>query len=253
MLTKRIIPCLDVKNGQVVKGVNFVNLTTEGDPIELAKKYSDQGADELVFLDISATVEGKNNVVELLRKVAKSVFIPFSVGGGIRTTDDISDILEAGADKVSINSAALKDPSLLTKGAEKFGSQCIILAMDVKRVDGSWIVHSHGGTIPTEREAVSWAKEAVELGAGEILLTSMDADGTKAGVDIEITKCISRAVDVPVIASGGIGTLDHFHDAIQLGEADAVLAASVFHRDTYTVNDVKNYLNQNQISIRITE
>tara|TARA_Y100000590_G_scaffold470712_1_gene668324 strand:+ start:11197 stop:11958 length:762 start_codon:yes stop_codon:yes gene_type:complete len=252
MLTKRIIPCLDVKSGQVVKGVNFINLTTEGDPIELAKKYSDQGADELIFLDISATVEGRNNVLELVRKVAKSVFIPFSVGGGIRSTEDISNVLDAGADKVSINSAALKDPLLITKGAEKFGSQCIILAMDVKRMDGSWIVHSHGGTISTGREAVSWAQEAEELGAGEILLTSMDADGTKAGVDIKITKKISETVGLPLIASGGIGNLNHFLDAIELGEADAVLAASVFHRNHYTINEVKKFLHQHQIPIRIT-
>ncbi len=253
MLTKRIIPCLDVKDGAVVKGVNFVNLTQEGDPVELGKKYSDQGADELVFLDISATVDARKHVIDLVRKVAKSVFIPFTVGGGIRTTADISAILEAGADKVSINSAALNNPSLLTQGAKKFGSQCIVLAMDVKKTNGSWLVHSHGGTRPTEKEAVDWAQEAVSRGAGEILLTSMDADGTKAGVDIEITKHISRVVDVPVIASGGIGTLDHFLDAILFGEADAVLAASVFHRDTFTVNDVKKYLRQKQIPIRIIE
>ncbi len=252
MLTKRIIPCLDVMDGQVVKGVNFVNLVREGDPVELAARYSDAGADELVFLDITASVESRPNVVELVRRVAKEVFIPFTIGGGVKTVADIDRILRAGADKVSINTAALAQPELLTEGAKRFGSQCIVLAMDVKRERDTWWVYSHGGRKRTARKALPWAVEAVNLGAGEILLTSMDADGTQAGVDLEITRKISAAVNVPVIASGGIGKLVHFKDALEKGRADAVLAASVFHRKTFTIAQVKAYLHEQGIPVRLT-
>lgn len=251
MLTRRIIPCLDVKDGQVVKGIRFENLVREGDPVELAARYSDEGADELVFLDITATLESREHVVELVRKVAKKVFIPFTVGGGIRTIEDILQILEAGADKVSINSAALKDPQIIQDASERFGSQCIVLAVDVKRERNSWYVYSHGGTSPTDKKAVNWVVEVVSRGAGEILLTSMDADGTQNGVDLEITHRVSQAVDVPVIASGGIGKLSHFKDAIIIGEADAVLAASVFHRNIFSIEQVKTYLANKEIPVRI--
>jgi cyclase len=250
MLTKRIIPCLDVKDGEVVKGVHFVNLTTEGDPVELASKYSDEGADELVFLDITATLESRKNVVELVKEVAKSVFIPFTVGGGIRSLDDISELLNAGADKVSINSAALKNPDLLNEASRKFGAQCIVLAVDVKFTGRSWNVHSHGGSKPLNVDAIQWIKEGEDRGAGEILLTSMDADGTQSGIDLIITQTVSQQSSIPVIASGGIGTLEHFKDAFEIGRADAVLAASVFHRDILPIPKVKNFLKQNGIAIR---
>lgn len=250
MLTKRIIPCLDVKDGKVVKGVNFKNLVEEGDPIEFAKRYSDQGADELTFLDISATLESRKNVIELVKEVAKKVFIPFTVGGGIKSPDDIGSILEAGADKVSINSSAIYNPNLLNDSAKIFGSQCIVLAMDVKKNSNSWYVHTHAGTNNTKIDALDWAKEAVDRGCGEILLTSMDADGTQKGIDDEITSMISDLVDVPIIASGGIGKLIHFKDAIINGKADAVLAASVFHRDIFSIHDIKDYLNNQKIPIR---
>jgi len=251
MLTKRIIPCLDIKDGQVVKGVNFKNLVNEGNPIELARRYSDEGADELVFLDISASLESRNHVVDLVEQVAKSVFIPFTVGGGIRETADIENILMAGADKVSINSAAIDNPELITDGASIFGSQCIVVALDVKRIKDKWIIYSHGGTRPTTLEAVAWAGELVERGAGEILLTSMDADGTQAGIDLEITKRISEAVPIPVIASGGIGEKAHFKEACTIGLADAVLAASIFHRKIISIQEVKEYLGSNNIPIRL--
>ena len=250
MLAKRIIPCLDVKDGEVVKGVNFVNLTSEGDPVELAQKYSNEGADELVFLDITATLESRNNVVDLVKKVAKKVFIPFTVGGGVRSIKDISELLIAGADKVSINSAALKNPNLLNDASTPFGSQCIVLAVDVKRTGDSWNVYSHGGSRSLNINAIEWIKKAENRGVGEILLTSMDADGTQAGVDLEITKIISDMVSIPVIASGGIGTLEHFKDAFNIGKADAVLAASVFHRDILPIDRVKNYLIQKNIQVR---
>jgi len=250
MLAKRIIPCLDVKDGEVVKGVNFVNLTFEGDPVELAQKYSNEGADELVFLDITATLESRNNVVDLVKKVAKKVFIPFTVGGGVRSIKDISELLIAGADKVSINSAALKNPNLLNDASNRFGSQCIVLAVDVKRTGDSWNVYSHGGSRSLNINAIEWIKKAENRGVGEILLTSMDADGTQAGVDLEITKIISDMVSIPVIASGGIGTLEHFKDAFNIGKADAVLAASVFHRDILPIDRVKNYLIQKNIQVR---
>ena len=250
MLAKRIIPCLDVKDGEVVKGVNFVNLTSEGNPVELAEKYSKEGADELVFLDITATLESRNNVVDLVKEVAKKVFIPFTVGGGVRSVKDISELLNAGADKVSINSAALKNPKLLNDASNRFGSQCIVLAVDVKRTGSSWNVFSHGGSRSLDINAIEWIKEAEDCGVGEILLTSMDADGTQAGVDLEITKMISDMVSIPVIASGGIGSLDHFKDAFNIGKADAVLAASVFHRDIIPVQKVKKYLTENDIQVR---
>ncbi len=250
MLAKRIIPCLDVKDGEVVKGVNFVNLTSEGNPVELAEKYSKEGADELVFLDITATLESRNNVVDLVKEVAKKVFIPFTVGGGVRSVKDISELLNAGADKVSINSAALKNPKLLNDASNRFGSQCIVLAVDVKRTGSSWNVFSHGGSRSLDINAIEWIKEAEDCGVGEILLTSMDADGTQAGVDLEITRMISDMVSIPVIASGGIGSLDHFKDAFNIGKADAVLAASVFHRDIIPVQIVKKYLTENDIQVR---
>jgi len=250
MLAKRIIPCLDVKDGEVVKGVNFVNLTSEGNPVELAEKYSKEGADELVFLDITATLESRNNVVDLVKEVAKKVFIPFTVGGGVRSVKDISELLNAGADKVSINSAALKNPKLLNDASNRFGSQCIVLAVDVKRTGSSWNIFSHGGSRSLDINAIEWIKEAEDRGIGEILLTSMDADGTQAGVDLEITRMISDMVSIPVIASGGIGSLDHFKDAFNIGKADAVLAASVFHRDIIPVQIVKKYLTKNDIQVR---
>ena len=250
MLAKRIIPCLDVKDGEVVKGVNFVNLTSEGNPVELAEKYSKEGADELVFLDITATLESRNNVVDLVKEVAKKVFIPFTVGGGVRSVKDISELLNAGADKVSINSAALKNPKLLNDASNRFGSQCIVLAVDVKRTGSSWNVFSHGGSRSLDINAIEWIKEAEDRGVGEILLTSMDADGTQAGVDLEITRMISDMVSIPVIASGGIGTLKHFKDAFNIGKADAVLAASVFHRDIIPIKKVIKYLAENGIQVR---
>ncbi|MHB1452769.1 MAG: imidazole glycerol phosphate synthase subunit HisF [Saccharofermentanales bacterium] len=252
MLTKRIIPCLDVMNGRVVKGVNFVNLIDAGDPVEAAKAYNESGADELVFLDITATHENRNTVVEMVSKVADQVFIPFSVGGGIRTTEDIRAILNAGADKVSLNSAAVLNPDLIREASDKFGSQCIIVAIDVKKQeDGHYEVFISGGRTPTGLDAVEWAKKVVALGAGEILLTSMDKDGTKSGYDIEITRLISDAVGVPVIASGGAGTMEHFYDAIVSGGAEAVLAASLFHFGEITIRDLKAYLHKKGISVRL--
>ena len=250
MLAKRIIPCLDVKDGEVVKGVNFVNLTSEGNPVELAEKYSKEGADELVFLDITATLESRNNVVDLVKEVAKKVFIPFTVGGGVRSVKDISELLNAGADKVSINSAALKNPKLLNDASNRFGSQCIVLAVDVKRTGRLWNIFSHGGSRSLDINAIEWIKEAEDRGIGEILLTSMDADGTQAGVDLEITRMISDMVSIPVIASGGIGSLDHFKEAFNIGKTDAVLAASVFHRDIIPMKKVKKYLTKNGIQVR---
>ena len=250
MLAKRIIPCLDVKDGEVVKGINFVNLISEGNPIEMAEKYSKEGADELVFLDITATLESRNNVVDLVKEVAKKVFIPLTVGGGVRSVKDISELLNAGADKISINSAALKNPKLLNDASNRFGSQCIVLALDVKRNGSSWNVFSHGGSRSFDINAIDWIREAEDRGVGEILLTSMDADGTMAGVDLEITKMVSEMVSVPVIASGGIGTLDHFKDAFTFGKTDAVLAASVFHRDIIPLKNVKKYLKEIDIQVR---
>lgn len=253
MHTKRIIPCLDVHNGRVVKGVNFVDLKDAGDPVEIAKAYDQAGADELVFLDITATSEERNTVVDLVRRVAECVFIPFTVGGGIRTVEDFRTLLREGADKISINSAAIQNPQLIHDAAEKFGSQCVVVAIDVKkRPDGSgWNVYRSGGRIDTGLDAVEWAKKAEALGAGEILLTSMDGDGTKEGYDLEVTKTIAEAVSIPVIASGGAGTLEHFKDAFTIGKADAALAASLFHYKELEIREVKEYLRREGISVRL--
>ena len=256
MLTKRIIPCLDVKDGRVVKGVNFVSLRDAGDPVECARTYNTSGADELVFLDITATLESRDTTVEMARRVAEQVFIPFTVGGGIRTTDDIRALLNAGADKVSLNSAAVKDPDFIKRASEMFGSQCIVAAIDVKSREGDtrfpsgYEVVIAGGTKPTGLDALEWAKKAVDLGAGEILLTSMDKDGTKSGYDNVITSMISEAVGVPVIASGGAGSLKDFEDAIVYGKADAVLAASLFHFGEIAISDLKTYLSDKGIPVR---
>jgi len=242
---------LDVKDGRVVKGVNFVNLRDAGDPVEQARVYDSMGADELVFLDISATPEGHQTTAEVVRAVADQVFLPLTVGGGIRTVEDMRRILLAGADKISVNTAAVLDPQLLSVGAERFGSQCIVLAIDAKwKEDGKWEVYVQGGRTPTGKDAVEWAQQGVEAGAGEILLTSMDSDGTLAGYDLELTKTIVHAVNVPVIASGGAGSIDHFADVLILGEADAALAASLFHDKILNIGDVKRYLINSQIPIR---
>lgn len=250
MYAKRIIPCLDVNNGRVVKGVNFVNLIDAGDPVESAKAYNKAGADELVFLDITASSDNRSTVVNMVEKVAKEVFIPFTVGGGIRTVENFREILNAGADKVSVNSAAIKNPNLISEAALKFGSQCVVCAIDAKRNGNSWDVYLNGGRVNTGIDAIEWAAKAAELGAGEILLTSMDCDGTKAGYDVELTRKISEAVDVPVIASGGAGTMEHFYDAFVLGKADAVLAASLFHFNEIKIKDLKEYLKNRGIGVR---
>ena len=255
MLAKRIIPCLDVKEGRVVKGVHFINLRDAGDPVEQARVYDAQGADELVFLDISATHEGRQTMIQVVRQVAVEVFMPFTVGGGVRTIDDARNLLLAGADKVSINSAAVRAPDILTQGAERFGSQCIVLAVDAKRVTESgeaprWEVYINGGRIPTGLDAVEWCARGVELGAGEILLTSMDADGTLAGYDVALTRAVAEAVSVPVIASGGAGTPAHFAEVLTEGKADAVLAASLFHDKVLDIRDLKAYLAGQGIVVR---
>ena len=251
MLTKRIIPCLDVKSGRVVKGTNFVGLRDAGDPVELAKKYDDERADELVFLDITASHEGRGTMVEVAKNCAAQVFIPFTVGGGIRTVDDMRVMLKAGADKISVNSAAVKNPKIISEGAKKFGSQCIVLAVDAKNCgDDKWEVYINGGRTPTGIDCLEWVKKAVALGAGEILLTSMDADGTKDGYDIPLTRAVSEAVNVPVIASGGAGELEHFLKVLINGKADAVLAASVFHYGKYTIRHVKDYLKKHGVEVR---
>ena len=252
-LTKRIIPCLDIKDGRTVKGTNFKQLRDAGDPVDLAKRYNEEGADELVFLDITASEEKRKNVADLAARVAEQIFIPFTIGGGIKSVEDMNEVLKHGADKVAINTAAVKNPELISQGAEQFGSQCIVLAMDVKRHGpDEWKVYIYGGKKETELDGYEWALRAVELGAGEILLTSMDSDGTKDGYDLEITRKISEAVPVPVIASGGGGTPEHFLDAATAGSADAMLAASIFHYDTVKIKDLKEYLKQNNIPIRET-
>jgi len=251
MLAKRIIPCLDVLDGRVVKGVNFVNLRDAGDPVEQAKVYDRAGADELVFLDITASHEDRATTLDMVRQVADSLFIPFCVGGGIRSEADIRDTLLAGADKVSINSAAVKNPALISAGAWAFGSQCIVVAIDPRRVDGRWVVHINGGRIPTDKEAVAWAREVEARGAGEILLTSMDKDGTKSGYDIEMLQAVSSAVSIPVIASGGAGRKEHFRAALQEGQADAVLAASLFHFNELQIDELKRYLQGQGIPVRL--
>ena len=253
MYTKRIIPCLDVKNGRVVKGVNFVNLQDAGDPVEIAAAYDREGADELVFLDITASSDGRRTVVDMVRRVAERVFIPFTVGGGIRTVEDFRAILREGADKISVNSAAIDRPELIREAADKFGSQCVVVAIDAKRrADGSgWNIYKHGGRIDTGIDALSWVEKVYQLGAGEILLTSMDCDGTKAGYDIELTKRVSGLVPIPVIASGGAGSPEHFYDALTEGGAEAALAASLFHYKELTIREVKEYLRGRGVSVRL--
>ena len=252
MLTKRIIPCLDVKNGRVVKGVNFVELQDAGDPVEIAAAYDKAGADELVFLDITASSDARETVVDLVRRVAKQVFIPFTVGGGIRTIDDFKAVLREGADKISVNSAAIDDPTLIRRAAQKFGSQCVVVAIDAKRrPDGGWNIYKHGGRIDTGIDAIFWAKKAESLGAGEIMLTSMDCDGTKNGYDILLTKAVSEAVSIPVIASGGAGNEAHFYDALTEGGASAALAASLFHYKELEIYELKKYLKNRGVSVRL--
>lgn len=253
MLTKRIIPCLDVNNGRVVKGVNFVNLQDAGDPVAVAKAYDEAGADEVVFLDITASSDQRKTVVDMVRQVAANVFIPFTVGGGIRTVDDFKLLLREGADKISINSAVLNRPELIQEAALKFGSQCVVVAIDAKmRADGSgWNVYKNGGRVDVGLDAVEWAKKAEALGAGEILLTSMDGDGTKAGYDLKLTRAIADAVSIPVIASGGAGTLEHFYDALTEGGADAALAASLFHYKELEIKEVKEYLQGRGLPVRL--
>jgi len=252
MLAKRIIPCLDVDRGRVVKGVSFIHLRDAGDPVELAGYYSEQQADELVFLDITASSEERETVYDMVRRTADNVFIPFTVGGGVRSEDDVRRLLESGADKTSLNTAAVADPKLVERCAKRFGSQCIVVAVDAKGIgDNRWEVYTHGGRTPTGIDAVEWAKKVVELGAGEVLLTSMDTDGHLDGYDIPLTRAISEAVEVPVIASGGCGSPQHMVDAIVDGKADAVLAASIFHFGTYTIRQVKEYLAERGIPVRL--
>lgn len=252
MLAKRIIPCLDIKDGRVVKGVNFVNLRDAGDPVEQARLYDEQGADELVFLDISATHEGRKTTLDLVGRVADTVFMPLTVGGGIRTAGEMHALLLAGADKVSVNSAAVKRPEILAEGAARFGAQCVVLAIDARRTDSHWEVYVNGGRVPTGLDAVEWAVRGVQLGAGEILLTSMDADGTLAGFDLDLTRTVAEAVSVPVIASGGAGTVLHFAEVLTQGKADAALAASLFHDGKLKVADVKQELQRQNIPVRIS-
>ncbi len=251
MLAKRIIPCLDVSDGRVVKGVNFVNIRDAGDPVALAKFYSDQGADEIVFLDITATSDKRDTVADVVERTASQVFVPLTVGGGIRTLEDFQRLLRAGADKISVNSAAVQDPTLISRAAERFGSQCVVLAIDArKRTDGTFEVVTAGGRTPTGLDAVEWAQQGEALGAGEILLTSMDADGTKAGFDLEMTRSVTQAVSIPVIASGGCGTLEHFAQVFQETGCDAALAASLFHFGELTVPQVKDFLRGKNIPVR---
>ena len=253
MHTKRIIPCLDVNNGRVVKGVNFVNLQDAGDPVEIAAAYEKAGADEVVFLDITASSDARDTVVDMVRKVAERVFIPFTVGGGIRTVDDFKKLLREGADKISINSSAINNPNLISEAADKFGSQCVVVAIDAKRrPDGSgWNIYKNGGRIDVGIDAVEWAAKVQKLGAGEILLTSMDCDGTKAGYDIELTRQIAEAVSIPVIASGGAGNMEHFYEALTEGKAEAALAASLFHYKELEIRQVKEYLREKGVSVRL--
>jgi cyclase len=255
MLAKRIIPCLDVDRGRVVKGTNFVNLRDAGDPVQVASRYEQEGADELVFLDITASHEGRDIMIDVVRRTAEQVFMPLTVGGGIRAIDDIRDLLNAGSDKVSINSAACRDPDFVREAAERFGSQCIVVNIDPKRVrrDGGevWEVHINGGRIPTGLEAVPWARQVEELGAGEIVLTSMDCDGTKDGYDLEITAAVSEAVSIPVVASGGAGKPEHLADAVLIGKADAALAASIFHFGEYTIRETKEIMAARGVPVRL--
>lgn len=253
MFTKRIIPCLDVHNGRVVKGVNFVNLQDAGDPVQIAAAYDKAGADELIFLDITASSDARNTVVDMVRKVAETVFIPFTVGGGIRTVEDFKVLLREGADKISINSSAINTPELISQAADKFGSQCVVVAIDARRrEDGSgWNIYKNGGRVDVGIDAVEWAMKVDKLGAGEILLTSMDCDGTKAGYDLELTRTIAENVSIPVIASGGAGTMEHFYDALTEGKADAALAASLFHYKELEIRQVKEYLRSREVAVRL--
>ena len=251
MLKKRIIPCLDVKDGRVVKGINFIDLIDAGDPAEQAKFYSENGADEICFLDISASLEERDTMLSVLKKTAEEVFIPLTLGGGIKSIKNIKDSLMAGADKVSINSAAIKNPDIIKSASEHFGSQCIVVAVDVKKTGSSWMVYSHGGTINTNIEALTWLEKIQKLGAGEILLTSMDRDGTKLGFDLELLKEANRILDIPLIASGGVGTKEHFYEGAKIGQADALLAASVFHFNEISILEVKQFLKKNNINVRI--
>ncbi len=251
MLKVRIIPCLDVKDGRVVKGINFIDLKDAGDPIEQAKHYSQNGADEICFLDISASIENRDTILNVVRKTANEVFIPLTVGGGIKSIDNISSLLKAGADKVSINSAAINNPDIVRKSSNFFGSQCIVVAIDVKKINNDWYVYSHGGTKKTELFALDWIKQVQEMGAGEILLTSMDKDGTKSGFDIELLYEISKFIKIPVIASGGVGKLEHFYEGVVKGKANALLAASVFHFNEISIKEVKEYLLSKNIEVRL--
>lgn len=251
MLTKRVIPCLDVTGGRVVKGTKFLNLRDAGDPVECAVAYNEQGADELVFLDITASSDNRETMVDVVERTAQKCFMPLTVGGGIRTVEDMREMLLAGSDKVAVNTAAVKNPDLVSEGATAFGCQCIVVAIDAKRQGDSWTVYTHGGRTPTGIDAIEWAREVARRGAGEILLTSMDADGTKAGYDIELTAAVSDAVSIPLIASGGAGTLEHMAEVLKAGKADAVLAASVFHFGEYTVDDVKKYLASQGLPVRM--
>lgn len=250
MLCKRIIPCLDLDNGRVVKGIKFLNLTDAGDPVETAKLYNAMGADEIVFLDISASYQNRGTMLDTISRASEQVFIPLTVGGGVRTIQDFRTLLNSGADKIAINSAAIKNPDLISESALKFGSQCVVLAVDAKKCDNHWEVYLNGGRVKTNLDAVEWIQKAEKLGAGEILLTSMDADGTKAGYDLELTKAVSEAVNIPVIASGGAGKFEHFYDVLTYGKADAVLAASLFHFGEMTIKQVKDYLEGRNIPVR---
>jgi len=251
MLAKRIIPCLDVKDGRVVKGTQFIDLKDAGDPVENAKAYDEQGADEIAFLDITASHEKREILIDIVRRTAEEIFIPLTVGGGVRSLEDIRKLLKAGADKVSINTAAVKDPSFVKRASMRFGSQCIVIAIDAKRRGQGWEAYTHGGRVPTGIDALLWAKEMEKLGAGEILLTSMDRDGTKDGYDIGLTRTISESVDIPVIASGGVGTLEHLYEGLALGKASAVLAASIFHYREYTIAQVKSFLKEKGVVVRV--
>ena len=250
MLAKRIIPCLDIDKGRVVKGVNFVNLVDAGDPVEIATKYSNEGADEITFLDITASNEERNIIIDLVERAAEKVFVPLTVGGGVRKFEDIKDLLRAGADKVSINTSAILNPKLVTESAMKFGSQCIVVAVDIKRKDSGWEVFTHGGRKPTGLDCMEWVKKMQDYGAGEILLTSMDRDGTKKGYDLDILSILSETINIPIIASGGAGTLEHIAEAFTIGRADAALCASIFHFGEYKINDAKNYLSDKGILVR---
>jgi cyclase len=250
-LAKRIIPCLDVNAGRVVKGINFVSLQDAGDPVEIARRYDEEGADELTFLDITASSDNRGLILDIIESVAKEIFIPLTVGGGVRSPDDVRRLLNVGADKISINTSAILNPKLVAEASSRFGSQCIVVAIDAKKVGDHWEVFTHGGRNPTGLDAVEWAKKMVNLGAGELLLTSMDRDGTKIGFDIALTKLISEAVEVPIIASGGVGNLQHLVDGVLLGGADAVLAASIFHYGEFTIREAKEFMSNNNVEIRL--